>query len=232
MSIVVPLVDVLAQWWWIAPAAGGVGVGTYAAFTTGRRRARRLALDAALLDEQDAVRRATEAQAVARVAKSELAVAQAAQGRGVWDVFAAPEARRRWQQAKLAQRNATLALRAARARTYAERARLTWRTPTEELPLPQLVRRHDAIMSRWLEYETDLASAVAFPQMTDPRHPATAAFLETMQRAQHLRPPAGAIRMLPADFRAYRRVVEELESAFAAAEDSALRASARRRAVD
>lgn len=223
-----PLVDVVAQWWWIAPAAVGVGAGGYAAATTGRRRARRLALDAALLTERDAVRHVTEAQAAARVAKSELAVAQAAQGRGVWDVFAAPEARRRWQQAKLAQRNAIVALRAARAQVSAERARLSWRTAPGDLPLAQLVRRHDEIMSRWLEYETDLASTVAFPQMTDPRHPATAAFLEAMRRAQHLRPDTGAIRMPPADFRVYRQAVDELEAAFSAAEESALRASARR----
>jgi hypothetical protein len=128
--------------------------------------------------------------------------------------------------AREAQRTATLLLRAARTRVKAERAQLAARDA--ELPLARIVREHDEIAARWLEYETDVELAIAVPQMSDPHHPETAAYLQAMQRAQWLRPPTGATRMDPADFVAYTAAVRELNEAFAAAETAALRASAER----
>lgn len=222
-----PLFEVLALWWWTGPAAVGIGAVGYAGLTTGRRRSRRLALDAARVEEQAAVRAVISAQADTRTARAELAAAQAQRGRGVFDTPAMAEARRRLQHAKAAQRSAALALRARREHVRAERARISAISSADDLPLIRLVREHDAVMGRWLEYETDVESALVFPQMTDPRHPDTAAFLTAMQEAQHLRPPAGATRMAPADFLAYRDAVHRLTVAFTAAETSALRASTR-----
>lgn len=223
----VPLAGILADLWWIAPAAGATAVVTYTGLTTGRRRARRLAVDAARIEEQEAARRVIEAHADARRARAELLAARARAPRGSWDFFATTDARRELARAKLAQRSATLALKSVRGQISSERARLGSMSTIEDYPLPRLVRRHDGIVARWLEYETDVASALAFPQMTDPRHPRTAAFLEAMQRAQRARPPAAAMRMPPADFVVYRRMVDELEAAFTAAEDAALRSSTR-----
>lgn len=229
----VPLAGVLAELWWVVPAAGTAVVATYTGLTTGKRRARRLAVDAARLEEQQAARRLIEAQADTRTAKAELAAAQAQSPHGIWDFVSTSEARRRLQQAKLAQRSAALSLKSVRGQVSAERARMGAITSLAEYPLVRLVRRHDAIVGRWLEYETDVASALAFPQMTNPRHPSTAAFLRAMQRASAARPASGSLRMPPADFIAYRRAVDELEAAFRAAEESALRASTRpHRAVD
>lgn len=215
-----PLLEFLAVWWWAAPAAAGAGTVGYVAATTGRRRARRLALDAARHQEQHAVRELLSARARTRAAQAEVQAARATRS------ASHSEARRALNQAREAQRTATLLLRAARTRVKAERAQLAARDA--ELPLARIVREHDAIAARWLEYETDVELAIAVPQMSDPHHPATAAYLQAMQRAQWLRPPSGATRMDPADFVAYAAAVRELNEAFAAAETAALRASAER----
>ncbi|WP_307321642.1 hypothetical protein [Microbacterium sp. SORGH_AS_0862] len=215
-----PLLEFLAVWWWTAPAAAGAGTVGYVAATTGRRRARRLALDAARHQEQHAVRELLGARARTRAAQAEVQAARATRS------ASHSEARRALNQAREAQRTATLLLRAARTRVKAERAQLAARDA--ELPLARIVREHDTIAARWLEYETDVELAIAVPQMSDPHHPATAAYLQAMQRAQWLRPPNGATRMDPADYVAYAAAVRELNDAFAAAETAALRASAER----
>jgi hypothetical protein len=225
------LIEFLVAWGWTAPTAAGLGVVGYAGATTGRRRARRLAVDAARLEEQAAVRALVSAQADARSARAELARTQAARGRWVFDSPEVAQARRHLQRARDSLRAARLALRAARGQVQAERTRVRAIASPDELPLLQVVRRHDAVVSRWLEYETDVESALAFPQMTDPQHPQTAAFLVVMQEAQHRRPPTGALRMAPTDFLAYRDAVRRLEEAFTVAEDAALRTSAQRPAM-
>lgn len=138
-----------------------------------------------------------------------------------------PDARRALVEAKQRQRSAALALRAARGEVRAERARLGATSSIEDLPLVRLVRQHDEIAARWLEYETDLELSIAVPQLSDPHWPDTAAFLDTMQQAQWLRPPDGAIRMDPVAFTAYRAAVSDMAAAFERAENAALRASAR-----
>lgn len=215
-----PLLEFLAVWWWTAPAAAGAGTVGYVAATTGRRRARRLALDAARHQEQHAVRQLLSARAQTRAAQAELQATRARRGASQTD------ARRTLNEARQAQRTASLLLRAARTRVRAERAQLAARGT--ELPLERVVREHDAIAARWLEYETDIELSIAVPQMSDPQRAETAAYLRAMQRAQWLRPPSGATRMDPADFVAYAASVRELNEAFAAAETAALRASAER----
>ena len=217
----------LTTWWWAAPAAAGLGIVGYTGLTTGRRRARRLALDAARHEERRAVHRALQAQADTRAAQAQVLAAQAAQRNGVAAPGVPPvgEARRILQQAKQAQRGAALALKASRAHIRAERARIQSISGVDDLPLARLMREHDAVTARWLEYETDLETALAFPQMTDARQPATAAFLRAQQEAMHLRPASATAKMTGAEFAAYRDAIRRVEVAFESAEDAALRAS-------
>jgi hypothetical protein len=90
-------------------------------------------------------------------------------------------------------------------------------------PLAALLRRHDAVTARWLDYETDVAKLIAFPQMTDARHPSTAAFLVHRAEASRLRPASATARITAVDFVAYRDAVQALEGAFAIAEYDARR---------
>ena len=222
-----PLLEFLAVWWWTAPTAVGLGAVGYTGLTTGRRRARRLALDAARHEEGTAARMLMAARARTRSAQAQALTAQAQRSSPSPGVPSVSEARRELQRARQEQKSAALELKASRTRVRAERARLHVATG-DALPLAQLVREHDAVLSRWIEYETDVETALAFPQMTDARHPSTAAFLHAQRDAQWLRPAAPTARMSPADFVAYRNAVRDLERAFTAAEDDALRASARR----
>lgn len=216
----------LTTWWWAAPTAAGLGAIGYAGLTTGRRRSRRLAVDAARHEERAAVQRLLQAQADSRAAQAQVLSAQAAQrGRFLAAGPAVSEARRELQRARQAQRAASLALKASRAQVRAERARMH---ATGDLPLARLLREHDELLARWLEYETDLETSLAFPQMTDPHHPATAAFLHAQRDAGRLRPASASTRMTPEDFVAYRAAVHAAVLAFDTAEDAALRASASR----
>ncbi|KAA9134548.1 hypothetical protein [Microbacterium caowuchunii] len=225
-----PLLEFLAAWWWAAPTTVGLGAVSYVGLTTGRRRARRLALDAARHEEQLAARAFVSAKADTRSAQAQLLSAQAQRGVPAPGIPTVPDARRQLQQAKQAQRAAGLALKAARSRVRAERVRMNGGA-SADLPLAQLVREHDALNARWLEYETDVETALAFPQMSDPHHPTTAAFLQAQRDAQWLRPAAATARMSPGDFVAYRRAVRTMEAAFTAAEDAALRATSARAAT-
>ncbi len=216
----------LTTWWWAAPTAAGLGAIGYAGLTTGRRRSKRLAVDAARHEEREALNRLMQAQADTRSAQAVVLAAKANRGdlRGILDARAA------LQRAKQAQRAAALALKAARAHVRAERVRAQ-SVRGDDLPLPRLMREHDALTARWLEYETDVENAIAFPQMSDPHHPVTAAFLRAQQEALQLRPASAGARMRPEEFVAYRAAVRRATEAFETAEDAALRASATRRPV-
>lgn len=226
MGGVEPLLEFLAAWWWTAPTTVGVAAVGYASATTGRRRARRLALDAARHEEGTAARALMSARAETRAAHAQVLTAQAQRGAPAAGVPSVAEARRMLQQARLRQRAASLALKASRSRVRAERAQLSG--TAEALPLARLMQEHDAVTARWLEYETDVETAIAFPQMTDARHPVTAAFLRAQREAYDLRPAPGTTRISPERFVAYRQAIRALEASFTEAEDAALRASARR----
>jgi hypothetical protein len=92
-----------------------------------------------------------------------------------------------------------------------------------EFPLAKVMAAHSAVLVRWMEYETDPAKAIAYPEMGDGRSPVMAAFLREQSIAQQLRPSSAAARMTPADFAAYRDAVRRVENAFDAAEESVLR---------
>ena len=211
----------LTTWWWAAPTAAGLGAVGYVGLTTGRRRSRRLAVDAARHEERAAVNRLLQAQADTRAAQAVVLAAKANRG----DLRGILEARAGLQRAKQAQRAASLEVKAARARVRAERMRAQTLSG-DELPLPALMREHDALTARWLEYETDLETTLAFPQMSDPHHPVTAEFLRAQQEALQLRPATASARIRAEQFVAYRDAVRRAAAVFEAAEDAALRASA------
>ncbi|GAA1955004.1 hypothetical protein [Microbacterium deminutum] len=207
------------SWWWIAPVVAGVGAAGYRAVTTNRRRARRLELDAALYEERLAFRALLVARADSRAAKGDVLAVKARRDAPA-SVLA--EARRRSAAAKDREWSASLNLRAARTRISAARVQYRTRVPDAPLPIDVLVARQDAVTARWLSYETDPAKALSFPQMLDPQHPTTLAFLRAQRDAQELRPNAARERVTPTVYLAYRDAVVAAEVAFEAAEGDAL----------
>ncbi|MGB4136856.1 MAG: hypothetical protein WA971_09845, partial [Microbacterium sp.] len=87
-------------------------------------------------------------------------------------------------------------------------------------PLERLFAAHDTINRAWMQYETDPARVLAFPQMTDGSAPATMAFFAAQSHAAHTRPNPEAKRITPGEFSAYREAVTALERAFAEAESA------------
>lgn len=209
----------IESWWWALPVAAGVGAAGYRAVTTNSRRARRLELDAARLEERFAIQRLLAARADARAAKGEVLAARARRDapRSVLT-----EAQRRSAESRDLEWSASLNLRAARSRVSAARMQYHARAAEAPLPIDVLVARHDAVTARWLEYETDPAKALSFPQMLDAQHPMTLAFLRAQRDAQQLRPTVARDRVTPAAFLAYRDAVAAEEAAFVAAERDAL----------
>jgi len=209
-----PILLVIAGWWWIAPAAAGAGAATYAGLTTRSRRARRLELDAARQEESLAYRELVAAKARVRTANADLLTAKSRSGA---PAFQAGDARRELLAAKQAEKTASLALRASRSRVRAGYAQYRAATANDPLPIDRLYAAHDAINLRWLAYETDVDRALAYPQMTDVRHPATVAFLRAQREALAKRPTLRE-RATPQQFLEYRAAVHHLESTFDEAE--------------
>ncbi len=156
-----------------------------------------------------------------RLARAELRSTAAARagGRASFDEVVA--ARRELQRAKLTARSAAADVRTRRQRLGAARAELPTTADPARRPLVREWETHDAVVARWMEYETDPGRAISFPAMSDARTPATAAFLTAMRRAQELRPLATATKIAPEDFSAYRDAVSELRRALDIAERAA-----------
>lgn len=221
-----PLLAFIVDFWWIAPASVGAGGVGYAVITKNSRRARRLELDAARHEEAEAYRASLTAKAHVRAAVAQVQTAQAHRARPTAGVPTVPEARRALALAKQAQKDAALLLRAARSRVKAVQTALSASAKDSELPIERVMHAHDEITARWLAYETDAALALAYPQMSDARHPDTFAFLRAQSEAHRLRPANPKVVVKPDAFVAYRRAVEQLGGAFTAAEQSARRAAA------
>lgn len=179
---------------------------------------KRLGYDAARLELRHAQQDARAAADAVRVARADAARVAADRAVSRADTAAVAAARHVLREAQLASRAAAARVRAARARVSAERTALGTATA---LPLDRLRARHDAVLARWIEYETDPEKAIAFPAMSDGRQPHTAAFLAALGRARDRRPPGGGARVTPSDFDAYRHAVDELERTFDIAERAA-----------
>ncbi|RWR17950.1 hypothetical protein D8Y23_10535 [Microbacterium enclense] len=242
-----PLLALMADWWWIGPAAAGAGTAGWIGVRHGRRRAlpagasttdraartwgnrpmsknaaRRLEFDAALLDLQAARHAVTRGRAEVKIADAEVMRAQAerAASRVSSDVVSSARARLTAAQRDL--RAASAEIRARRAAVRAAKAMLpAIRSGSAPLPVARLFAEHDAILVRWMAYETDPALAIDFPAMSDSRSPLLAEFLRAQERARWLRPSSTTARLDPADFLAYRDAVRALSHAFERAERAA-----------
>jgi hypothetical protein len=187
--------------------------------TSRGRRARRLELDAARHEEAVAYRALLAARAGTRAAHAEVLSAKARSAfpgaPAVW------EARRQVQEAKRAEKSAALELRASRVRVRATAQQLSAAGTSAPPPLARVFAAHDAVNSRFLDYQTDPEKVIAYPVLSDPRHPATLAFLQAQREAQWLRPASAQVKIAPPDYIAYREAVRKLEAAFEAAERAA-----------
>lgn len=207
-----------ADLWWIAPiVVGGGAAGFFAVRRHGTVSGKRLGYDAARLELREARREAKEAADSARVARAEAARVSAERAVAKSDGAAVASARRAHREAQRVSRAAVARVKATRVRVSTERAALGAHGVP---PLQRIRSQHDAVLARWMQYETDAARALAFPDMSDGRKPATAAFLAALERARDLRPAEGA-RVTAAEFAAYRRSVDDLARAFDIAERSA-----------
>lgn len=215
----------LAEMWWVGPIVlGGGGAVTFAGIRYGkRRRAATLEYAAARHEVEAARMRVRTARAHVKSAQAGLLIARSARQAGATGHAALDAAKRKVNAAQKELRAAQTGLRGQRVQVQAARAMLHGRPRGENLPLPRLIAEHDAIIGRWMEYETDPAKAIAFPAMTDVRRPATGALISAMDRARWLRPASPHAEVTPETFANYRTAVTELESALVVAENAAWR---------
>ena len=75
--------------------------------------------------------------------------------------------------------------------------------------LERLFAAHDAVTTRWLEYELDVAKLIAFPAMSDGRQPLTAAFLRAKRIADGLRPASVKAKLTKEQLAEYRNAVAD-----------------------
>ena len=86
-----------------------------------------------------------------------------------------------------------------------------------------LMKAHDTVNQRWLDYELDVGKLIDYPVMTDVREPLTVAFLRAKREADGLRPAAPAEVRTAARLAEYRATVTSFELAFDVAEREAKR---------
>ncbi|MFG6475642.1 hypothetical protein ACFXP7_04565 [Microbacterium sp. P06] len=238
-----PLWELVAVWWWIGPAAAGAGTLGWIGVVTHRERsrrpalagnlrpramskgaARRLELDAAVLDLQSSRDAVSRSRAEVQVAQAELLRAQAEGATSRTSPGAVAAARARVQAAQRQVRAAIADVRARRAGVRAARVTLpAIRAGRDPLPLDRLLAQHDELTARWLAYETDAGLQLTYPAMTDVSSPHLAVFLREQSQAQWLRPASRTTRMTPAEFLAYRDAVRRALHAFDDAEREARR---------
>ncbi|UNX55260.1 hypothetical protein MF406_03005 [Georgenia sp. TF02-10] len=99
----------------------------------------------------------------------------------------------------------------------AERARVT------RGEIDRTLARHDAVNSRWLDYELDIAKLIDYPLMTDMREPLTVDFHRARRDADAARPEDPAELEDPHRLAEYRDAVRRFETAFSVAEQEARR---------
>jgi len=210
----------VAEWWWIAPSA--VAVGTVGVIGVNRRNSttsgRRLAVDAARHDLRAAQQVAAERRTALKIARADLtrvAAERAAQRASAEQVAAA---RRMLRERERDAKAASADVRARQVRLNAARAAIP--PASGPRPLDRLQAEHDAVIARWMRYETDPALQIGYPAMTDVKRAETAAYLRAADHAKEMRRAATG-RVTPAEFAAYRDAVAELERAFEAAEHAA-----------
>jgi hypothetical protein len=222
-----PVFAFAAEFWWLGPAVIGGGAASFAAIRYGRRHRERTLEYAAARHELDVARaRLHGARAQVTSARAAVLAAKSERQAGRADARAMDAARRSLGDAQRELRSAQTALQGRRVQVRAARIALRGMPHDDEhLPTARLVAAHDAAVSRWMEYETDPAKAIAFPTMTDARIPATSALLTALDRARWLRPPSPKASMTPEAYSHYRTAVTDLEAALQTAEADAWRAA-------
>lgn len=209
----------LGEWWWTAAVgAGGFTAGAVAVRRRSTRSGRRVAVDAARHDLRGARASVIEKRAAVKTARAELAhvAAERAARRATAEQVAS--ARRLLREADRDAKAAAADLRARQARLAAARAAIP--SASAPRPLERLRAEHDAVVARWMQYETDPALQIAYPAMTDARRPATGAYLRAAGEAAEARRTAGDAPT-PAEFSAYRDAVARLARALDVAEHAA-----------
>lgn len=209
----------VAEWWWIAPTA--VAAGTAGAFGLRRRSTvsgRRLAYDAARNDLRLAQAGAIERRAALKIARAEYARIAAERAARRASVEQVASARRMLRDAERDAKAGVADVKAKQARLQAARAGIP--SASAPRPLDRLRAEHDAVIAKWMLYETDPARQIAYPAMTDVKQPATVAYLRASERASELRRGLGD-RPTPTEFGAYRDAVAVLATAFDVAEHGA-----------
>ena len=211
----------LLELWWIAPTVVGAGAVTvvgmrYRSSSSGRR----LAFDAARDDLSEAQHYAGERRRAVKLARAEHArlVAERTAKRATSADVAS--ARRVLQQSEREAKAADADVRSRRVQLKVARAEIPAGSKSERFPVARLNRTHDAVMARWMDYETDPAKLIAYPAMSDGKDSATAAFLDASRAARESRIVVGT-RITTQEFAAYRDAVAHLERAFDVAEHSA-----------
>jgi hypothetical protein len=86
-----------------------------------------------------------------------------------------------------------------------------------------LMRAHDEVNQRWLDYELDAGKLIDFPMMTDVREPLTVAFLRCKREADALRPESAEEPLSKIQLGEYRSAVNAYDVAFRVAESEARR---------
>ncbi|MGY1552980.1 hypothetical protein ACW5CM_14465 [Microbacterium sp. A588] len=216
------VVALAADGWWIAPAvAAGAGAAT-AIGMRGRRSSveRRLAHDAARRDLKEAQLEVGEHRRAVKVARAEHSRAIAERSASRASSADVASSRRMLKQAEQNLKVAAADVRARRVHVKVAYAEIPPTSARERYPLTKLYRAHDAVLARWMDYETDPAKLIAYPAMSDGKEPATSAFLTASQRASELRASLSP-HVTTAEFSAYRDAVAHLERAFDVAEHTA-----------
>ncbi len=186
-----------------------------------------------MLDLQTARHAVTRGRADVKVADAEVVRAQAERAASRIPSDAVAAARGRLTDAQRDLRAALAEVRARRAGVKAAKAMLpAIRSGSAPLPVARLLAEHDAILARWMAYETDPGLAIDYPQMSDSRSPLLAEFLRAHEKAQWLRPSSVQTRLSPADFLAYRDAVRRTAHAFDRAERAARRGAGEQPSVE
>ena len=226
-----PLWTLVAGLWWVAPVIVGAGaLGWLGVRGQRTANARRLEVEAAKHDVRTARDAVVRSRAEVAVAHADLVRTQAERSARRASDRDVATARRALQLARQSAKSASAALQARRIGLHAARASVP-RPDADpaEYPLARAIAAHNAVLARWMEYETDPALLIAFPAMSDGRSPVLAVFLREQAQAQWLRPASASVRVTPADYAAYRDAVRRVEKAFDTAEDGILRAAGARR---
>lgn len=213
-----PLI-LLGEWWWTAAvAAGGITAGAIGIRRRNTRSGRRIAVDAARHDLKAARIAVVEKRAAVKVARAEHAHVSAQRSARSATPEQVASARRMLRDAEQTAKAASADVRAKQARLNAARAALP--ATSAPRPIERLHAEHEAIVARWMVYETDPGLQIAYPSMSDVKQPATAAYLRAADRATEARRTASE-NPTPAEFSAYRDAVADLARAFDVAEHAA-----------